>query len=193
MVGVNLQRVDADANRCLQDIKGIDVPALEQKIIDGLGFRVSQVSFVDKCNGFYIVVVYRGDFAISFIKNRILNAWDDATEDKLSYHLGRIQIYFDRDCLKYLYECALGLHSLVCGDNQVLSQIAGPLSEPYFSDGKADLLQKISRHILQTADEAKRKTTFYNGNVSIERVLCDDIAKSPANRVLLLGLGKRAD
>lgn len=193
VASINFQRLDNLSNQLLEEA-GVDnsentLNSLRQR----LGFTTEQIAIIEKCNAVSIVITCFGEYETSFIKGRLLAAWDDIVKLGLTNAYKYIKFYDDTEALKYLAECALGLHSVIPGDSQVLAQVCGALQDSDSCQQKGfRLFPSIVTFIKKLAVEAKTESNLHDGNVSLERVAAEFIKgnSDPSSKILVLGAGK---
>ena len=190
---INFQKLDYTTDKILFDVNLENSTEIFNRIHDDIGFKLEQVCIVNKCNAVTLVITYFGEYDSSFVRGRLLSVWDDLSPGGLSSAFRHVKIYEEISAVKYITECALGIHSVTPGDSQVLSQVCDALNiADTEQQDKFRIFPLLLNFVKKISIEAKSVTNFYNGNVSLERIACelvkDKIGKD--SRVLVLGAGK---
>lgn len=190
---IDFQRLDKLSNKLLNEVNIDNSENTLELVRNRLGFEVEQIAIVNKCNAVYLIISYFGDYEPSFIKGRVLSAWDETASLGLVNAYRYIKSYEGIGALTHLIESALGLNSIVTGDSQVLAQICDALHD-------ADLLQQrgyrafpiLISQIKDFAHEAKTTSKLYMGNTSLERIAAEIVERDAGqvNKIVVLGAGR---
>lgn len=166
-------------------------PELLKDFQRSLGLEIDCIAVIEKCNAVMILISYQEDLALDFVKGRLLMTWDNKSYGGIINLIRDIKIYQNIEAVKFLGECAAGIHSVTIGDSQVLSQIVDSLNSGI--QNEKNVLRIVSDWIRDTVDEVKLKTQIFDGNLSLERIACELIVKnSNGNKLktLIFGFGK---
>ncbi|MCA9363591.1 hypothetical protein KC851_04700 [Candidatus Kaiserbacteria bacterium] len=155
-----------------------------------IGYNISSLGVITKCNAVIIVVSYQENLSAEFAKGRLIKTWDELSVGGISDFTRDIKIFTDIGSLKFLAECSLGIHSVTIGDSQVASQVREGLQNGLREEN--DVLGIIANWISFIVEESKLKTDIFLGNTSLERIACDILVKriSKNKQVLIVGYGK---
>lgn len=162
------------------------------KFKEALGLDIDSLVVIEKCNAVMVLISHQADLAQDYVRGRILSTWDSYAEDGIMTLIRDIKLYDGIDAIKYLGECAAGIHSVTIGDSQVQSQIIEGLRSGICSEeGPFEL---ISDWLVSLISELKLKTALFEGNTSVERIASELILQNmPSDRnILLIGYGKSA-
>ncbi len=157
-----------------------------------LSFPIDQLAMIKKCNAVMLLVIHTWNADKETLYDRLLSAWDSLSDGGITDMLKKIKIFDDEDAIKYLGECAAGLHSVVVGDSQVYSQIYDSLKNASESQRGSPVLDTLASWLQKTHATIMKETGISSGNASMERLACDDVAKviEKNEKVAILGLGK---
>jgi glutamyl-tRNA reductase len=189
---LNFRKLDA---KSLAELKSAAIKQ-DRETIETLksrmGFPVEQLAIIKKCNSVIIVVVHSWKADPQEVKNRILNAWDKTSEGGIANALQHIKVFNGIKAIKYLSESAMGLHSVVTGDTQVYAQIREPLIKAQETQHTIKVFEIIANWLQKVLKEVDSKTELHTGNVSIERLACDEISNlcNEREKVAIVGLGR---
>ncbi|MEA2007111.1 MAG: hypothetical protein U9O20_03060 [Patescibacteria group bacterium] len=166
---------------------GLD--ALE-KFKKDLGIEIESLAIVKKCNAVMVIASYVDDLSLDYVHGRLLTTWDKNSKKGILDMTRDIKMFHDIDALKFLAECAVGLHSVTIGDSQVAAQVNEGLSSGIHND--VEILKTIAKWLTEIVDECKLRTDLFNGNTSLERIACELIAQNTKKKksILLVGYGK---
>lgn len=89
-------------------------------------------------------------------------------------------------------ECSIGLHSVTLGDSQVLSQVTDALQNGSIIQPKNPTLSILASWLKNLAAEVRLRTNLFEGNISLERITAEVIARKIDKRkqISLIGFGK---
>lgn len=192
VASINYQRLDARATEALGAAKlQTDRDTIERIKID-LGFKVDQLCVIDKCNALIVVFTYYDDLLEDFVRGRLLATWDKLAHHGITDFVRDIKFIHDEDAIRYLAECAAGVHSVTLGDSQVLSQITDSLQTGITDSDIKSTFSILIAWIKETVYEVKIKTSFLSGNISLERIACEFLVQiiKREDLVTVLGYGK---
>jgi nondiscriminating aspartyl-tRNA synthetase len=189
---INFQKLDKVSDEVLLRANLNNDTLTIDAIKKSIGFPVSQVAVIKKCNAVMIVITYFSNYAYDFIRGRLLSTWDEVLPEGLDGNAYRyIKCYEGDKALKYLCESALGVHSVTPGDSQVLSQVCEALYEAdEVQNVRFSMLKVTVKWIKEVALEARRNTELYAGNTSLERIATEIIDKNKKTKVTVIGAGR---
>ncbi|PHV70985.1 glutamyl-tRNA reductase [Sporanaerobium hydrogeniformans] len=105
-----------------------------------------------------------------------------------------LSIYKGKDVLKHLYEVAIGLDSLVLGEDQILGQVKEAWELAREEKGSGKLLNKIFREAITTAKSIKHQLKISEHPLSISYVatkfLKQQLGDLEDRKLLVIGAGK---
>lgn len=187
---LNYQRLD---QKSLNNLKSANLKNDQSSLLNfknNLGFKIDSLAIIDKCNAIILLIVYQEDLSLDYLKGHILSTWDRDSFSGISDFIKDIKFYSNEDALKFLAECATGVHSVTVGDSQVSSQVTEGLLGGIH--GESGSLRLISNWISQIVDECRIKTEIFKGNTSLERIASEVIVRdTPIGKsILLVGYGK---
>lgn len=192
VASLNYQKLDEKSLEALGSAKlqqGKDF--IENFRLD-LGFKVDELSVIDKCNAIIVVFSYHEDLLEDFVKGRLLTTWDKLSNKGITSFTRDIKFIYDDNAVKYLGECAAGIHSVTLGDSQVLSQVVDCLQQGIGEPGAKTTFSLLIGWIKDVIYDIKIKTNFLSGNTSLERIACEFIIEKFGNNknITVLGYGK---
>jgi len=157
---------------------------------DDLGIDIDSITVIEKCNAVMLLISYQDDLSFEYVRGRMLSTWDHNAQGGIMEFIRDIKFFEGIDAIKYLGECAVGIHSVTVGDSQVLSQITEGLTSGLYGDGNPFKL--IAGWLSELVNECKLKTNIFEGNTSLERVASELVVKNiPAGKQsVLIGYGK---
>lgn len=187
---LNYQRLDDKALSNLNSANldgGLD--ALE-KFKKDLGIEIESLTIIKKCNAVMVIASYVNDLSLDYVHGRLLTTWDKNSKKGILDMTRDVKMFHNIDALKFLAECAVGLHSVTIGDSQVAAQVTEGLSSGIHND--IEILKIIAKWLTEIVDECKLRTDLFNENTSLERIACELIAKNTKKKqsILLVGYGK---
>lgn len=190
-VSLNYQRLDEQA---ISNLKQADLSVDEkdlQLLQEKIGLDVDALTVIKKCNALMILVAYSDDLSQDYVRGRLLHAWDELSHQGITGLKRDIKFFDNIDALKYIAECAMGVHSVTVGDSQVLSQILTGLRANTSTAGKSTF-NFIADWLTELAEECRYKTEIFQGNTSLERIASELVLKEiPKDKtVVLVGYGK---
>jgi len=187
---LNYQRLD---ERALGNLKSAKLKN-DHKSLDefkrDLGLDIDSIAVIEKCNAVMIVISYQNDLSFEYVRGRILSTWDCHAHGGVIDLIRDIKFYEDVDALKFLGECAAGIHSVTIGDSQVASQITEGLANGLC--GSASPFKFIADWLGEVISECRLRTGLFEGNTSLERIASKLIVKNipKGKSVTLIGYGK---
>lgn len=120
---LNYQRLDEKALNNLNSANLKYDPEFLNKFKNNLGLEIDSIAIIEKCNAVMLLISYQDDLSFEYIRGRILSTWDSHAHSGIINLIRDIKFYEGIDAIKFLGECAVGIHSVTVGDSQVLSQI----------------------------------------------------------------------
>lgn len=187
---LNYQRLDA---RAIENLRQADISNEKSGLVsfkDDLGFEVDSIAIIKKCNAILIIIAYSDDLSQEYVRGGILKTWDKFAKNGVTRFKRNVRFYENSDTLRFIAECAIGVHSVTTGDSQVLSQMTDGFRSSL--DSEKNPFGFIADWINTIAEECRLKTEIFKGNTSLERIgseyVVERIAKGKT--VLLLGYGK---
>lgn len=187
---LNYQRLDEKAlnNLKLANLKN-DSKFLNQFKND-LGLDIDSIAVIEKCNAVMLLISYQEDLSFEYVKGRMLSTWDSHAHNGIMSLIRDIKFYDGVDVIKFLGECAVGIHSVTIGDSQVLSQIVEGLKSGIHGAGSPFIF--IADWLNDLANECKLKTSIFEGNTSLERIASELVVKNipVGKKAVLVGYGK---
>jgi glutamyl-tRNA reductase len=154
---LNYQRLD---DRAILNLKQADL-SIDQKdlrlFLDEIGLNLDALAVIKKCNALMVLIEYSDDLAQDYVRGRLLQAWDKLSDQGIAGLKRDIKFYENVDALKYIAECAVGVHSVTVGDSQVLSQILDGLRANLSITGKS-VFNFIADWLQELAEECRHKT-----------------------------------
>lgn len=189
---LSFQRLDESALKALSDARLNNDIKIISKFKKDVGFPIEQLSIIDKCNAVIIVFCYSGNFSSEFVRSRIFDSWEKLSPGGIINSLRNIKLFEDIDAIRYLGECAIGLHSVTLGDSQVFSQIFDSLQEASLTQPENPTFATLASWLKTLALEVRSKTNIFSGNTSLERIATEIISKNVEEdkKVSLIGFGK---
>lgn len=187
---LNYQRLDEKAlsNLQLADLKN-DSEFLNQFKND-IGLNIDSIAVIKKCNAVMLLISYQDDLSFEYLRGRMLSTWDSHAHGGIMSLIRDIKFYDEINAIKFLGECAVGIHSVTIGDSQVLSQIAEGLKSGIHGAGSPFVF--IADWLNELANECKLKTSIFEGNTSLERIASELVVKNipEGKKSVLIGYGK---
>lgn len=189
---LNFQRLDEHASSILS---GAHLETDTKTILNfkkDVGFPLEQLAIIKKCNAVILVFCYYGDFSNDFVHGRILDTWDKFARVGISDFIKYIKFFEDNDAIKYLGECAIGLHSITVGDSQVMSQICDSLQSASNSQPENPTFSILISWLKNLTAEVELKTALFEGNTSVERIASEIISQKikKDETISLIGYGR---
>ena len=191
---LSYRSLSAEAVTDLEQAAFADSEAARAAMAARLGGAVEEVGIVQKCNAVVVVVVAAARHNPRFIRQRTLDCWDQLANGTILPILPKVRCYSGLDAAQFLVECAVGLHSLVVGDSQVLHQMTA--IAPPGSDRRSTVLGRLAQAMKQLAQEVREQTGLNDGELSAERLACARVTAhvaGDAGRILVVGAGRSAD
>lgn len=187
---LNYQRLDEKALNNLKSASLGKDPESLKKIKDDLGLDIDSIAIVEKCNAVMIIISYQNDLSFDYIRGRMLSTWDCYAHGGVVNLIRDIKFYEDVDALKFLGECAVGIHSVTIGDSQVAAQMTEGLINGLH--GPASPFQLIADWLDDVVNECRLRTGLFEGNTSLERVVSELVVKNipVGKKTVLVGYGK---
>lgn len=187
---LNYQRLDDKALNNLRSASIKNDSESLSKFKDDLGLDIDSIAVIEKCNAVMIIISYQNDLSIDYIKGRILSTWDCHALEGVVNLIRDIKFYENIDALKFLGECAVGIHSVTIGDSQVASQMADGLINGL--RGPASPFQLIAEWLDDVVNECRLRTGLFDGNTSLERIASELVVKKIpiGKKSMLVGYGK---
>jgi glutamyl-tRNA reductase len=187
---LNYQRIN---DQSLGNLKCAELPNNETSLYElkqELGFEIDSIAVIKKCNAIMVIVAYSDDLSFDYVKGRLLSSWDKLSNNGIAQLKRDIKFYENIEALKFIAECAVGVHSVTVGDSQVLSQMSDGLTRSLSSPKNPFGL--IVEWINFIAEECRFKTGIFNGNTSLERIASDYIVQQERKKkkIMLVGYGK---
>jgi glutamyl-tRNA reductase len=145
---------------------------------------------IQKCNG-TIVFLEHSDKSKQSDDETVLEIWSEHATIHLQELLNAVSTKRQKYALRYILESALGLHSVTPGDSQVYSQIRKGICSSSKLNTKQSLIYKLYRELPALFDDAKKKSKIFRGNISAERIACNEIQKnySIGDKIAIIGFG----
>lgn len=190
---LNYQKLDNHALDTLQSAKLSNDKESIEKIKALLGFRVDQLCVIDKCNAVMVVFTYYEDLLPDFVRGRTLATWDSLAPLGITACIRDIKFLYDEDAVRYIGECAVGIHSVVPGDSQVFSQVVDSLQQASFDEGPGKgTFSLLIGWLKEIIIEVKNKSNLLSGNTSLERIACEFLMDKMSDQrtISILGYGK---
>jgi nondiscriminating aspartyl-tRNA synthetase len=188
---LNYQRLD---DRAIFNLKQADL-SIDQKdlrlLLDEIGLNLDALAVIKKCNALMVLIEYSDDLAQDYVRGRLLQAWDKLSDQGITALKRDIKFYENVDALKFIAECAVGVHSVTVGDSQVLSQVLEGLRSNLSITGKS-VFNFIADWLQELAEECRHKTDLFKGNTSLERIASELVLKKIENDkvTILVGYGR---
>lgn len=190
-VSLNFKKLDKNSLEILKLASFFDPQLTVEKFKKKLGFEIEQLAIIQKCNAVTIIVVYDQNISYDFLKNRIFDVWDQLSVGGIVDHLNYFSFYEDELAIKYIAECALGLHSVTVGDSQVFSQISNAIQSAAQKQNNNPTLSVLFDWLKNLLEEVKEKTSIFSGNTSLERIAVEKLTTlvEKGTEICVLGLG----
>lgn len=190
-VSLNFKKLDQNSLKILKLASFSDPQVVIEKFKKKLGFNVEQFAVIQKCNAVIIIIVYDQNISPDFLRNRIFDIWDELSIGGIVDYLNQFVFFEDELAIKYVAECALGLHSVVVGDSQVFSQVSNTIQLAGQKQNNNPTLSVLSNWLKTLLEEVKEKTTIFSGNTSLERIAVEKLATlvEKGTKICVLGLG----
>lgn len=190
-VSLNYQRLD---ERALDNLKQAGLPTDEkglQLLQNKIGLEADALAVIKKCNALMILIAYSDDLAQEYVRGRLLHAWDELSHQGITGLKRDIKFFDNIDALKFIAECAVGVHSVTVGDSQVFSQVVDGLRSQISTNDKS-VFDFFADWLTEVAEECRLKTEIFNGNTSLERIAGELVLqKLPKDKTaVLIGYGK---
>ncbi len=187
---LNYQRLD---ERALNNLKSANLKHDSEflnQFKNDLGLEIDSIVVIEKCNAIMLLISYQDDLSFEYMKGRMLSTWDSHAHNGIMSLIRDIKLYDGIDAIKFLGECAVGIHSVTIGDSQVLSQVVEGLKSGLHGVGSPFIF--IADWLNDLANECKLKTSIFDGNTSLERIASELVVKNiPAGKKsVLVGYGK---
>jgi aspartyl/asparaginyl-tRNA synthetase len=188
---LNFRKLDDAAASALLDARIDGDASAVLKLRSAIGLKECSVAIVNKCNAVIIIVVASRQYASEFVYYRMKDAWDRCSTGGVMNHQDSIQLFSGIKVVRFLGQCAVGLHSVVIGDSQVLGQIDDAFEVACECQNDAALRQ-LRRWIRQTARTVRDQTGLFDGKFSLERLACEEVVSSLSSEcsVALIGVGR---
>ncbi len=188
---LNYQRLD---DRAISNLKQADLSVDEkslQLLKEKIGLKIDALAVVKKCNALLVLIAYSDDLAQDYVRGRLLHAWDELSHQDITGLKRDIRFFDNIDALKFLAECAAGVHSVTVGDSQVLSQLLEGL-RANISETDKGVFNFVADWLAELVEECRYKTDIFKGNTSLERIASELVLqKIPKGKVaVLVGYGK---
>lgn len=187
---LNYQRLDEKALSALRSASLKNSTESLGQFKRDLGLNIDSIAIIEKCNAVMLLISYQEDLSFEFVRGRALSTWDTYSHAGIMSLVRDIKFYEGVNAIKFLGECAVGIHSVTVGDSQVLSQVVGGLKSGIH--GAGDPLILIADWLNDVANECKLRTSIFEGNTSLERIASELVIKNiPAGKKsVLIGYGK---
>jgi aspartyl/asparaginyl-tRNA synthetase len=188
---LNYQRLD---DRAFFYLKQADLPVDGEslRLLRGkIGLEIDSLAVIKKCNSVMVLITYSDDLAQDYVRGRLLQAWDELSRHGVASLKREIKFHDNIDALKFIAECAVGIHSVTVGDSQVLSQILEGLRNS-LSIADKNIFEFIADWLVELAEECRHKTAIFKGNTSLERIASELVLQKIGKEKLavLCGYGK---
>ncbi|HAA43318.1 MAG TPA: glutamyl-tRNA reductase [Ruminiclostridium sp.] len=99
-----------------------------------------------------------------------------------------------KEAVKHLMEVACGLHSMIFGEDQIISQVRNSIEISREENVSGSVLNTLFRYAITSAKEVKSSVYLRSVCPSVAKkaveLLQDDIKKSPSFKVLVIGTGE---
>lgn len=189
-VALNYQRLDEKALNNLNSANLKHDSEFLNQFKNDLGFEIDSIAIIEKCNAVMLLISYQDDLSFEHVRGRMLSTWDSHAHGGIMGLIRDIKFYDGIDAIKFLGECAVGIHSVTVGDSQVLLQIVEGLKSGVHGDGS--LFITIANWLNDITNECKLKTSIFEGNISLERIASGIVVKniSVGKKTVLVGYGK---
>lgn len=190
VAAINYQRLDDVALQKLKSAKLVASQDAEILFKEKLGFNVDSLCVIDKCNAVLVLISYEDDLSIEFVKGRLLATWDECSSGGITDFTRDIRFFENIEAIRYIAECSLGLHSVTIGDSQVLAQVIDGIVSGAHEQTCA--LRLLPAWLKDLATDCRLRTTFFDGNTSIERIAAEVLLKGRNDNrpVAILGFGR---
>ncbi|HUD44222.1 MAG TPA: amino acid--tRNA ligase-related protein [Patescibacteria group bacterium] len=190
-VSLNFKKLDKNSLEILKSASFSDAKFIIEKFKKKLGFDIEQLAIIQKCNAIIIFIVYDQNISFDFLKSRIFDVWDELSIGGIVDYLNQIVFYEDELAIKYIAECALGLHSVVVGDSQVFSQVSNAIQLAAQNQNSNPTLSVLFNWLRILLEEVKEKTAIFSGNTSLERIAVEklNVLVEKEAKICILGLG----
>lgn len=191
-ISLNYLRLDDKAIRNLSKAEILRDNDSFKTFLDKIGIQIDSIAIIKKCNAVIIVISYSEDLALEYVRGRVLDTWDEVSVGGIIEFKRDVKFFDNQDAIKYLAECAVGVHSVTTGDSQVLSQITEGLRSRILTGSTSDVFSLIAKWVETLAVECRLRTDIFSGNISLERLACELLVKhSEIDKTnLLIGFGK---
>lgn len=188
---LNFKKLDKNSLKILKSASFSDPQLTVEKFKKKLGFDLEQLVIIQKCNAVTIIIVYDQNISSDFLRNRIFDVWDELSAGGIVDYLNQFIFYEDELAIKYIAECALGLHSVTVGDSQVFSQVSNAIQSAGQKQNNNPTLSVLSYWLKTLLQEVKEKTNIFYGNTSLERIAVEKLTTlvEKGAKICVLGLG----
>lgn len=190
-VSLNYQRLD---ERAISNLKQADLSTDEKDLLllhEKVGLEIDALAVIKKCNALMVLISYSDDLAQDYVRGRLLHAWDELSHQGITRLKRDIKFYDNADALKFMAECAVGVHSVTVGDSQVLSQVLEGFRNNVSVTGKS-VFGFVADWLTELAEECRHRTDIFKGNTSLERIASEQLLQrvSKDKITVLVGYGK---
>lgn len=187
---LNYQRLDEKALSNLKSANLKNDSEFLNQFKNDLGLEIDSIAVIEKCNAVMLLISYQDDLSFEYVRGRMLSTWDKNSNGGIMIFIRDIKFYDGIDAIRFLGECAVGIHSVTIGDSQVLSQVIKGLKSGLHGAGSPFIF--IADWLNQLVSECKLKTKIFDGNISLERIASEFIIKSitAGGKSVLFGYGK---
>lgn len=187
---LNYQRLDEKALSNLEFANLKNDSEFLHQFKNDLGLEIDSIAVIEKCNAVMLLISYQDDLSFEYVKGRMLSTWDSHAHNGIMSLIRDIKFYDGIDAIKFLGECAIGIHSVTVGDSQVLSQMIEGLKSGLHGAGSPFTF--IANWLKDLTNECKLKTSIFDGNTSLERIASELVVKniSVGKKSVLVGYGK---
>src|SRR3989344_467664 len=187
---LNYQRLDEKALSNLKSANLKNDSEFLNQFKNDLGLEIDSIVVIEKCNAVMLLISYQDDLSFEYVKGRMLSTWDSHAHNGIMSLIRDIKFYDGIDAIKFLGECAVGIHSVTIGDSQVLSQVVEGLKSGLHGAGSPFVF--IADWLNDLANECKLKTSIFEGNTSLERIASELVVKNipEGKKSVLIGYGK---
>ena len=191
-VSLNFQKLDG---RALDSLARAYLSNDSKTILEfkkEIGFPVEQFAIIEKCNAIILVFCYFEDLSNDFIRGRILSVWDKLSRGGIIDSIRHIRFFEDDNAVRYLGECAMGIHSVTLGDSQVLSQVCDALKKASTIQLENPTFSILVLWLKGLASEIKLRTNLLSGKTSLERIAAGIVGRKikRERKISLVGFGR---
>jgi glutamyl-tRNA reductase len=194
VAGVSFRDLTEENLQVLEDIALVSSRDRCRELLNECKTPLYELSILTKCNAVMVIAICLHPTTLRSMQASILQAWSHLTNGNAFRNRHFIKYFAGLDALRYLHEVAVGLHSVTLGDAQVFNQTRQALADSCYRVGDSSLLSTVVSSLRYTRRRVDTETTFFRGNISLERIACGIVQSACAagSRIAIVGTGMSA-